>query len=147
MNNNEVVRIIASKNGRFTSIKWESDQSRKMSAAAKKSGSVLTKVTSMTARADIKYENTKEYDKHDHDVPSWCERVEGCDGLVRHKTTGKLYLQIYPSHNKNQVQSQFYLNGKPIDRDTALEMLQPSQRQSGQSDIICVALDDIISIG
>lgn len=147
MNNNEVVRIIASKNGRFTSIKWESDQSRKMSAAAKKSGSVLTKVTSMTARADIKYENTKEYNKHDHDVPSWCERVEGCDGLVRHKTTGKLYLQIYPSHNKNQIQSQFYLNGQPIDRDTALEMLQPSQRQSGQLDIICVALDDIISIG
>lgn len=147
MNNDAVISIIASKNGRFTSIKWESNQSRKMSAAAKKSGVTLTKVTSMTARTDIKYENTKEYDKHDHDVPSWCERVEGCDGLVRHKTTGKLYLQIYPSHNSNQIHSQFYLNGEPVDRETALELLQPSQRQSSQSDIICIALDDIISIG
>lgn len=146
MDNNTVVSIIAQKNGRFTSIKWESNQARKMSAVAKKSGVTLTKVTSMTARADIKYEHTAEYDKHNHDVPSWCERVEGCNGLVRHKTTGKLYLQVYPSHNSNQIQSQFYLNGQPIDRETALEMLQPSQRQSSQSDIICIALDDIISI-
>jgi hypothetical protein len=106
----------------------------------------LTKVTTMTARTDIKYENTKEYDKHDHDIPSWQERVEGCDGLVRHKKTGKLYLQVYPSHNRNQIKSQYYLNGEPISKEEALEMFQPSQRKPSDSNIICIALDDIKKI-
>lgn len=145
MDNNTVISIIASKNGRFTHIAWSSSQARKLAAANK--GCNLTKTTKMVARTDIKYENTAEYDKHNHDIPSWQERVEGCNGLVRHKTTGKLYLQIYPSHAGNQITSQYYLNGEPISKDEALALMQPSQRQSHQSDIICVALDDIIDIG
>lgn len=149
MTQQEIIDIIKNKNGRFTSITWESNQARKMSAIYKADPMVnLTKVTKLTARADVKYENTKEYDKHDHDIPSWQERVEGCDGLVRHKKTGKLYLQIYPTHNKNQMSSQYYLNGEPISKEEALEMFQPSQRNKpSDSNIICIALDDIKSIG
>lgn len=147
MNNSEIIEIIKNKNGRFTHLEWESNQARKMSAIYKADPMVkLTKVTTMTARTDIKYENTKEYDNHDHDIPSWQERVEGCDGLVRHKKTGKLYLQVYPSHNKNQIKSQYYLNGEPISKEEALEMFQPSQRKSSDSNIICIALDDIKKI-
>lgn len=149
MTQQEIIEVIKNKNGRFTSLTWESNQARKMAAVYKADPTIkLTKVTKITARTDIKYENTKEYDKHDHDIPSWQERVEGCDGLVRHKTTGKLYLQVYPSHNKNQMSSQYYLNGKPISKDEALEMFQPSQRNKpSDSNIICIVLDDIKSIG
>lgn len=147
MNNNEIIEIIKNKNGRFTHLEWESNQARKMSAIYKADPMIkLTKVTTMTARTDIKYENTKEYDKHDHNIPSWQERVEGCDGLVRHKKTGKLYLQVYPSHNRNQIKSQYYLNGEPISKEEALEMFQPSQRKPSDSNIICIALDDIKKI-
>lgn len=149
MTQQEIIEVIKNKNGRFTSLTWESNQARKMAAVYKSDPSIkLTKVTKITARTDIKYENTKEYDKHNHDVPSWQERVEGCDGLVRHKTTGKLYLQVYPSHNLNQMKSQYYLNGEPISKEEAMEMFQPSQRnRPSDSNIICIALDDIKNIG
>ena len=196
MNNGDVVRIISNCNGHFTHISWESPQDRKMSADAKRRGVQLTKRVTMTASADIKYENTKEYDKHSHDLPSWQERVSfaamvvrdmtnnhymvqaldgttytitspkslrcgnkvfiavidgvpmiSCDGLVRHKTTGKLYLQVYPSHAKNQMTSQFYLNGQPITKEEAWTYIIPSQRMGKESDLISVALDTIIDIG
>lgn len=145
MTTQEIIDIIKNKNGRFTSIVWESDQTRKLSAAYKYVN--LTKRTKMVARSDIRYENTLEYTRHDHSLPTWQERVEGCNGLVRNKRTGKLYLQIYPSKNKNQIQSQYYLSGEPISREQAEEMFIPSQKNNTiKGDIICIALDDILAL-
>ena len=46
------------------------------------------------------------------------------------------------------MKSQYYLNGEPISKEEALEMFQPSQRNKpSDSNIICIALDDIKNIG
>ena len=144
----EKIEVAAKLNGHYSCIQWTSEQNYKLSAAAKKSGVVLTKRTKMIGRADIEYQNTKEYDKHEH-TGNHLERVEcSCKGVARNKYNGRMYLEVYPSNNSNQkAESQYFLNGRPISKEEALELMQPSKRESKASGLITIPLDGLELIG
>lgn len=144
----EKIEIAGKLNGHYSYIQWSSSQDYKLNAAAKKSGAVLTKRTKMIGRADIEYQNTKEYDKHEH-TGNHLEHVDcPCNGIARNKYNGRLYLEVYPSNNPNQKsESQYFLNGRPISKEEALELMQPSKRVSKPSGIITIPLEGLEAIG
>ena len=143
------IEVIAKLNGHYSKVVWTSDQGYKLAAASKKAGCTLTRTAKWTARADINYRNTAEYAKHDHSMPSALEHVEcAAKGIARNKYTGKLYLEVYPTQNGNQkMESQYYLNGVPVDKEVALALMIPSKRQSAPSAIITIPLDGLEEIG
>lgn len=144
----EQINLIAKRNGHATTVRWVSDQTKNMAAAAKSFGT-LTKMVRMTLTTDKRYEKTAIYDNHEHTGSSWMERVE-CDakGVVRHKKTGKLYVQMYPIKNKdgsmvNAVETKWYLNGREIEAEDAKAMLQPSKLNHSDMEMITLPLDNI----
>lgn len=143
------IEVIAALNGHYSKIVWTSDQGYKLSASNKKAGCNLTRTARWTARADIDYRNTTEYTLHDHSKPSVLEHVEcAAQGIARNKYNGKLYLEVYPSQNSNQrMESQYYLNGTPISKEEALDLMIPSKRQSTPSKVITIPLDGLEEIG
>ena len=145
----EKINVIAKLNGHYSKVVWTSDQGYKLSASVKKAGCKLTRTAKWTARADINYQNTAEYTKHDHSQPSMLEHVEcAAQGIARNKRNGKLYLEVYPTHNSNQkMESQYYLNGVPVPKETALALMIPSKRKSEVSALITIPLDGLEEIG
>ena len=148
---NEQIGIIAKRNGRSTTVRWKSDQTKNMNASYKSFGT-LTKEVRMTLTTDKKYENTKAYDNHEHTGNSWMERVEcEANGIIRHKKTGRLYVQMYPIKRKNggmvnPVECHWFLNGREISTDDAKVLLVASKRNSSEMDMICLPLDSIETI-
>ena len=145
----EQINLIAKRNGKATTVKWHSDQTKYMAAAYKSLG-VLSKDVRMTLTTDKKYENTKIYSNHEHTGSSWMERVE-CEakGIVKHKKTGKMYVQLYPIKGKdgkllNKVETHWYLNGTEISAEEAKALLVESKRKSDSDmEMMCIALDNI----
>lgn len=120
MNTNAIIMKLNNKNnGQFFKISWMSDVP--ITASAKAHGQVVYKYTTGTVRKGINYANQKSVQMKvqnegkvlTHELP-WGHYVEGYEGLlIEHK--GKTYVRLYTTPNK--FKSQFFLNGRPIERE------------------------------
>ena len=120
MNTNAIIMKLNNKNnGQFFKISWMSDVP--ITASAKARGQVVYKYTTGTVRKGINYANQKSVQmkvQNDgkvltHELP-WGHWMEGHEGLlIEHK--GKTYVRLYNTPNK--FKSQFFLNGRPIERE------------------------------
>lgn len=151
--NMDKIDMIAKVNASMIHIAWKSDLSAtsKMKASAKKAGIKIVKVSSTALALDIPYEHSKEYNKHEH-TGNWQERVQcAAKGIVKHKTTGKLYVQGYPQKSKkdgsllNPIRTKYYLNGKEVSK----EEVEPYLNKSSHSELgmVTIPLDNVFELG
>ena len=136
MNTNAIIMKLAEKNnGQFFKATWMSDVP--ITASAKAHGRVVYKFTSGTVRKGIDYASQKSVQMKvekgkvlTHELP-WGKWVTGHEGLlIEHK--GKTYVRLYNTPNK--FKSQFYLDGKPIDKEELMKMniVLPSYWNKGE---------------
>lgn len=153
LTNMDKIDKIAAVNGKVIHIAWRSDLSAtsKMKAAAKKAGIKIVKVSSTALTLDVPYENSKEYDKHEH-TGNWQERVQcGAKGIVKHKTTGKLYVQGYPKRRSkdgallNPIKTKYYLNGKEVSKEEVEMYLNKSSHS--ELGMLTIPLDNVFELG
>lgn len=153
LTNMDKIDRIAKVNGKVIHVAWKSDLSTtsKMKASAKKDGIKIVKVSSTALTLDVPYENSKEYDKHEH-TGNWQERVQcAAKGIVKHKTTGKLYVQGYPKKRSkdgsllNPISTKYYLNGKEVSK----EEVEPYLNKSSHSELgmLTIPLDNVFELG
>ena len=145
---NMQIECIAARNGHSTTVIWKSDQRKYMSASMKRTGDTLIKEVRCTITTDKKYKNTKAYDNHEH-TGNWMEHVEcEADGVARHKTTGKYYLEVYPIKSAdgkilNGMEVHWYLNGIEVCPEVAKSYLIGSKQSSSVTDFFCIPFDNI----
>lgn len=124
MNFNAIVSKLSQKNnGQFFKISWMSDVP--VSASAKRQGITVYKYTTGTVRKGIDYSAQKSVQLKvekgkvlTHELP-WGKWMDGHEGLfIEHK--GKTYVRLYNTPNK--FKSQFYVNGRPVDKEQLMNM-------------------------
>ena len=145
--------------GSYVRLEWFSALG---SAAAKKAGHDIRKVTSTTSRIGIHYGNIAsvkarkaeealhpEEEKKTYTV--WFKHVEGHPEIIEHlKDASKRYLQIFAVKPYGYPKTKYYLNGKEISKQeleaTGLCTKSDLAPSSG-SEMFNIPLENLISIG
>lgn len=144
-------KIYAKQNGAYFSIQYYTDINNKVSAPYKDLYNV-TKLTTLSIRKGIKYENTKkviEKRKSSGYTPSnksqWFYHLDNT--LVKHKKEDKYYIAAFPNIN-GKPSTIYMVNGKPISYENLKNMgiMQPSWENSEKPDFITIGLDKIIAV-
>ena len=133
------------RNGAYFKIQYYTDLESHVRAEYKNQYTV-TKLTQISVRKGINYENLKAVKQKrlaeamqnggivESKRESYYNHLDSV--LVQHKTSGKLYLQLFPNVN-GHAQTQYYLNGKSISAEDLKDkdILRPSywnRKDSGQ---------------
>ena len=74
--------------------------------------------------------------------PAWFEFVQ--DGLVRHKTNGKLYVAGIPRDNKNN-KFDLLVDGRPITQDE-LAIIEQYKKNKEEAKFITISIDNCTNI-
>lgn len=109
-------------------------------------GSRVRRVADRRVMLGASYENAvkNRREREGHDNPSefraeslWNGAGEAVDGsriVVRHKTTGKLYLVLYPYRDGHVAQDLWTVNGATIDAQELAPYLSAPSRSSGRQE-------------
>jgi hypothetical protein len=144
MNTTDILANVLQKKGQFGRAKWS-----KQLKTRKGITDNITKRTQMVVRAGIDYDNMKSVQekRESGELPAenaglpWGRWVEGCfPYLIHHKE--KHYVRLYPNGN---VQTQYYLNGNPVELDAIKEFVLASElpKIGEKPDCITVCLDNM----
>lgn len=164
MNKLEQINKILSKqrNGTFVSVKYTSNQDKKMSASYRNGGGTVIKEGMITAIKGSSYNNRKsvrekiKQQQENGETPakreSYFEPIPGYDGRTfcqSKKDPNKQYLVLYPCGTRKKVN--YYYNGEKKDKAWLQEhgVMQPSfWNHSGSPDNshIVISLDNIDEI-
>lgn len=144
----------------FVRIKWDSNiTSKALSAKAAKEGHTARKVVEVTARFGIDYLHTRTMREKAEALAEqgleltrgacWYEHTD-TDGVVRHKKTGDLYMQIFTVRDHQNARSAYIVDGKEMTKAEAQEtgLFKPSYfAPSNIVEVFTVKLADITAIG
>lgn len=144
----------------FVRVAWDSNISGKaLSAKAIKEGHTARKVVEVTARFGIDYLHTRTMREKAEQLAvqgqeltrgaCWYEHTD-TDGVVRHKKTGDLYMQVFTVRNHQNARSIYIVDGKAMTKAEAQEtgLFKPSYFASSNIvEVFTVKLADITAIG
>lgn len=144
----------------FVRVKWDSNISGKaLSAKAIKEGHTARKVVEVTARFGIDYMHTRTMREKAEMLAAqgqeltrgtcWYEHTD-TDGVVRHKKTGDLYMQVFTVKNHQNARSTYIVDGVEMTKEKAQEtgLFKPSYfAPSNIVEVFTVKLADITAIG
>lgn len=145
---------------RFVRIAWDSDiTSKALSAKAAKEGHTARKVVEVTARFGIDYMHTRTMREKAEMLAAqgqeltrgacWYEHTD-IDGVVRHKKTGDLYMQVFTVRDHQNARSTYIVDDKTMTKEEAQEtgLFKPSYfAPSNIVEVFTVKLADITAIG
>jgi hypothetical protein len=143
MNKSEILVNVMSKKGQFGRARW-----RKHLKTRKGVQGIVEKVTCMTIRAGIDYDNMKavKEKRESGELPAenaglpWGEWV-AFPYLIAHKD--KHYLRLYPNGN-GKIETQYFLNGSPATMEEISSYVLASELPKGEKpDCITVSLENI----
>lgn len=153
-------------NGRFFKISWRTNCQKKMAAASRNQGHIVTKYVTSVCRKGVHYLNIKKVqetklsngqfkENPDNGQPEYVAKYrEWADDVVpnliiKHKKTGKHYMVIYTTETKPK--SQYYLDDRAIsvDKLKASGIMQNSYwtQQANDTAVMTVPVESIIAIG
>lgn len=146
MNTTQILANVLQKKGQFGRAKWS-----KQLKTRKGVSDTITKKTQMVVRAGIDYDNMRsvqekresgELPAENAGLPSWQE-WDIFPYLLRKKgEPDKKYIRLYPV--QNSVQTEYFLNGEPVQLDEIKEYLLASELPSGNKpDCITVGLENM----
>lgn len=142
--------IYAIKKGSFVRVKYMSKPT--LTAAAKKNGTTVTKVTSVTSRFGCKYSNLANVKANGgvKGKEDYAEPIDKDNIIYRHKKTGQLYLQLEPIKSNGNAEVMYKVDGVTVSKDKLIEMgiVVPSywNKPNDSPDVIRVKLDNVISV-
>lgn len=144
----------------FVRVKWDSNISGKaLSAKAIKEGHTARKVVEVTARFGIDYMHTRTMREKAEMLAAqgqeltrgtcWYEHTD-TDGVVRHKKTGDLYMQVFTVRDHQNARSTYIVDDKTMTKEEAQAtgLFKPSYfAPSNIVEVFTVKLADITAIG
>lgn len=144
----------------FVRVKWDSNITAKaLSAKAAKEGHTARKVVEVTARFGIDYMHTRTMREKAEMLAAqgqeitrgacWYEHTD-TDGVVRHKKTGDLYMQVFTVRDHQNARSTYIVDGVEMTKEKAQEtgLFKPSYfAPSNIVEVFTVKLADITAIG
>lgn len=144
----------------FVRVAWDSNISGKaLSAKAIKEGHTARKIVEVTARFGIDYMHTRTMREKAELLAAqgqeltrgacWYEHTD-TDGVVRHKKTGDLYMQVFTVRDHQNAHSTYIVDDKAMTKAEAQEtgLFKPSYfAPSNIVEVFTVKLADITAIG
>ena len=144
----------------FVRVKWDSNITAKaLSARAVRDGHTARKVVEVTARFGIDYMHTRTMREKAEMLAAqgqeltrgacWYEHTD-TDGVVRHKKTGELYMQVFTVRDHQNARSTYIVDDKAMTKEEAKEtgLFKPSYfAPSNIVEVFTVKLADITAIG
>ena len=148
------------RNGAYFKIQYYTDLESHLRAEYKGQYNV-TKLTQISVRKGINYENLKAVKQKrlmeavqnggiiESKRESYYNHLDSV--LIQHKTSGKLYLQLFPNV-RGRAKTQYYLNGKPVSLQELKDkdIIRPSYWNRKDSDepvlTFTLGLDKVIEV-
>lgn len=127
---------------------------KKVAKANMEAGIRVTEKVEMDVLVGVDWGNTKACKAkggRSEDYKPWFHHDDRCRGLIVHNTNGTEYLQLDPMPS-NYVYTQWYVNGRPVSKATALEFLTPGERKKIENpdkerpEWMAIKLDNIYQI-
>lgn len=127
---------------------------KKVAAASAKAGITVTEKVEMDVLVGVDWGNTKACKAkggRSEDYKPWFHHDDRCRGLIVHNGNGTEYLQLDPMPS-NHVYTQWYVNGRPVSKETALEFMTEGERKKIENpdkdrpEWMAIKLDNIYKI-
>jgi hypothetical protein len=127
---------------------------KKVASANAKAGITVTEKVEMDVLVGVNWKNTKACEAKggpSENYKPWFHHDDRCRGLIVHNTNGTEYLQLDPMPS-NYIYTQWYVNGRPVSKATALEFLTPGERNKIENpdkdrpEWMAIKLDNIYQI-